>query len=138
MAKKKKNAVPKRIAGVKLPKAMRKGLNELLASQKGRKLVGDALLAAGAAIVAKQTKAGAKAKRFMDEQAPKEALRDPGGALASGGSALAFALGEAGRTFADALTRGKAMADAKAAWPEIDETGSKKKPPANPEATPTH
>ncbi|HYC02251.1 MAG TPA: hypothetical protein VED40_03105 [Azospirillaceae bacterium] len=51
MAKGKKSRVPKRIAGVKLPKALRrsKALNSLLGNDVGRQLLADALVAAATA-----------------------------------------------------------------------------------------
>jgi hypothetical protein len=48
----KKNKVPKTIAGVKLPKALRRGLRDLAASQNGRLALTEALAAAGAALAA--------------------------------------------------------------------------------------
>jgi hypothetical protein len=50
----KKNDIPRRIAGVKVPKALRKSvvLNSLLANEVGRQVLGEALVA-GAAAAAK-------------------------------------------------------------------------------------
>jgi hypothetical protein len=50
----KKNELPKRIAGVKVPKALRKSvvLNSLLCNEVGRQVLGEALVA-GAAAAAK-------------------------------------------------------------------------------------
>ena len=146
MAKKKsrKGAVPKRVAGVKVPKRLRRDLNGLLGSKLGRDIVADALVAAGAAMVGTQLKKNSKTRRFLHDHpttAVPEAARDTAGAAASGSSALAFALGEASRSFVDALHRGKAMADARAAWPEVEEdepAPAKKKPGSAPETSPTH
>lgn len=46
-----KNRIPKKIAGIKIPKALRKNslIKGLLGSQTGRQLIGEALLAAAAA-----------------------------------------------------------------------------------------
>jgi hypothetical protein len=53
MAKKAKTKVPKKVAGVKLPKAMRKSaIGTLLASQLGREILADALIAAAGAAAA--------------------------------------------------------------------------------------
>ncbi|MET0295157.1 MAG: hypothetical protein ABW042_09085 [Phenylobacterium sp.] len=138
MAKRKKKAVPKRLAGVKIPKTMRQGLNDLLASKRGRALVAEAVMAAGAAIAAKKGHVGRKTQNLLEEMQPGETAKDKAGAAASVSSALAFALGEAGRSFADALQRGKAMADAKAAWPETGDDTAKKKKTPGPEASPAH
>lgn len=145
MAKKKskKGSLPKRIAGVKVPKRVRRDLNGLLGSKLGRDIIADVLVAAGAALVGTQAKKGSKTRRFMHDHAPgapTEAARDGAGAVASGSSALAFALGEASRSFIDALHRGKAMADARAAWPELkeDEPAPKKKPGSAPETSSAH
>ena len=140
MAKKKskKGALPKRIAGVKVPKRLRRDLNGLLGSKLGRSIVADALVAAGAAMVGTQAKKGSQTRRLLHDHPPAGAS---GGALASGSSALAFALGEASRSFIDALHRGKAMADAKSAWPELKEdeaAPAKKKPGSAPETSPAH
>lgn len=150
MAKKKskKGSVPKRIAGVKVPKRLRRDLNGLLGSKLGRDIVADALVAAGAAMIGSQARKGSKTRRFLHDHPPghapdaaRETVRDGAGAMASSSSALAFALGEASRSFVDALHRGKAMADARAAWPELKEdepAPAKKKPGSAPETSPTH
>jgi hypothetical protein len=79
MAKKPK--VPKTIAGVKLPKALRRGLRELGASDKGRALLGEALDAAGSALASDQTPTG------------------------EAGSPMAEALQDAARAFMETLRR---------------------------------
>ena len=122
MAKKKKRVVPKRIAGVKVPKPLRRSLDELLSSPMGRNMVADAIVAAGAALIASQARKGSAARRFA-EQHPPETLKadaeDAAAGVSNSGSALAYALGEASKTFAEALRRGKAAADARTAWPPV-------------------
>jgi hypothetical protein len=54
---KKRNTVPKRIGGVKVPKAVRRGLKELAASEDGRTVIADALSAAGAVVASAQARA---------------------------------------------------------------------------------
>jgi hypothetical protein len=118
MAKKKhkKNAVlPKRIAGVKVPKSVRKGpFGQLLASRTGQALLAEAIMAAGAVGVARKSddKDGAHA-----ESAPPllaglaaDALRRWQGAgrghdneTGPMGATIAYALGEAARVFVRAL-----------------------------------
>ena len=117
MAKKTHKALlPKRIAGVKVPKAVRKGrLGELLASQTGQALLAEAVLAAGAAGATK--KAGDAVADKVGDATQPDALRgfadDFAQRLRSGGSGgkdagaagavLAVALGEAARAFVKAL-----------------------------------
>lgn len=142
MAKKKskKGKLPKRIAGVKVPKQVRRGLEELFASKQGRKIVADTVFAAGAALVGTQARKKSATRAFLREHGP-DATAAPLGAMASGTSALSFALGEASRSFIDVLHRGKAMADARAAWPELKEdepAPAKKKPGSAPETSPAH
>ena len=63
----KKNKIPRKLAGVKIPKVLRKNsvLKALLGSPAGRQIVGEALLAAAtaaaAALVASHPKQAAKA-----------------------------------------------------------------------------
>ncbi|MFC3077915.1 hypothetical protein ACFODL_07435 [Phenylobacterium terrae] len=143
-SKKKKGVVPKRIAGAKVPKRLRRDLDGVLSSPMGRNILADALVAAGAAVVGTQAKKNSKTRRFLRDHPPAEAphaAQDAAGAVASGSSALAFALGEASRSFVDALHRGKAMADARAAWPEQKDeepAAPKKKPGTAPETSPAH
>lgn len=80
MAKKK---VPKTIAGVKVPKPLRRGLRDLAASQNGRKALTEALDAAAAALP----------------------VAGKGGASPSDTAATAAALQDAARSFTDALKR---------------------------------
>lgn len=64
MAKtRKKTDVPKRIAGAKVPKPLRRGLKRLAKSPEGKAAVVEALLVAGAALVAQQMRPGSKARR---------------------------------------------------------------------------
>lgn len=86
MAKKK---VPKTIAGVKVPKPLRRGLRDLAASQNGRKALTEALDAAAAALPGPEV--AAKAGK--------------GGASPSDTAATAAALQDAARSFTDALKR---------------------------------
>ena len=106
-AKTSKGAIPKRIAGVKVPKAVRKGrFGELLASRTGQAVIAQAILGAGA--VAAGVKAKDSPKVQSAARKAKHAITDKAGAAASdtGASALAYAFGEAARSFADAMRRG--------------------------------
>lgn len=112
MSKKKKSFLPKKIAGVKVPKAVRKGrLGEMIASPAGQAAIAEAVMAAGALAGAKKVKDSPKARGALTDMADK--LREAGDgagkktartATAASG-ALAYALGEAARSFADALQK---------------------------------
>lgn len=108
MGKKSKNLLPKKIAGVKVPKNVRKGrLGELLMSPRGQALIAEAVMAAGAVVGAKKLKDTPKARKALAKagssakQAGDDAVKDAGAATAG----IAYALGEAARSFADALHR---------------------------------
>jgi hypothetical protein len=107
--KKSKSVIPKRIAGVKVPKKVRKGrFGELLASKTGQALIAQAILGAGAVAAGlkatDEPKLRGAAKRAKARFAGKT---DGAGGAASAavGAALAYAVGEAARTFAEALSR---------------------------------
>jgi hypothetical protein len=150
MAKKKnKSFLPKRIAGVKVPRSVRKGrLGELLASRTGQTLIAEAIMAAGAMGVAKKAKDSPKARSFMHDAADRvrQAGGDAGQEVGAAGGALAYALGEAARSFADALRRGDdrgiSRAGGEMAWtpdygaPEPRAEAAKKKPSSPREASP--
>lgn len=118
MAKKKrktKSLLPKRIAGVKVPKAVRKGrFGELLASRTGQVLIAEALMAAGAVAGAKKASESPKARHLVHEAAERVRHAGDGGGREMGAASatLAYALGEAARSFADALRHGGDHEDA--------------------------
>ena len=136
MSSKNKRVVPKRIAGVKVPKAVRRALDDHLGSKNGRKLIGDAVVAAMAAVVAAQARKGSAARKFADEHAPddvkaaasglKSQTADAAVGASHSAAAIAYALGEAGRSFVEALQRHKTEADARTTWPPIPEGGGVK------------
>jgi hypothetical protein len=106
MAKKMKSLLPKRIGKVKVGKSVRKGaLADVLASKAGQALIAEAVLVAGAMAGARLKKsrkvqgaiAGARAKS-------SKAAREASAATAT----LTYALGEAVRSFSDALHRAPA------------------------------
>ena len=101
----KKTKVPRTIAGVKLPKALRRGLRDLAASQNGRTVLVEALAAAGAALAATQAKPGSKTRKLAADKASKasaaaEELRSK---AAEARSATVTALENAARSFTEAL-----------------------------------
>src|SRR4051812_21450395 len=67
----KKTKVPKRIAGVKVPKAVRRGLRDLAASQHGKTVLVEALGAVAAALAATQAKPASPTRKLAARQAPK-------------------------------------------------------------------
>lgn len=116
MAKSKKKAkgaaaLPKRIAGVKVPKAVRRGrFADLLASRQGQALIAEAILGAGAIAAGMKAKDDPKVRRVAKDA--KDSLVNAGDDAATGVSTasatLAHALAEGARAFAEALRRGAA------------------------------
>jgi hypothetical protein len=90
---KKKNKIPKKIAGVKIPKVFRKNtlLKGLLGSPTGRKVMAEAVMAAATAaagvLMAAKPKAAAKAGQGLVEAVShdgdilKDALKSAAGAM---------------------------------------------------------
>jgi hypothetical protein len=105
MAKTKK--VPKQIAGVKLPKALRRGLKDLAASQNGRTVLVEALAAAGAALAAVQAQPGSATRRIAAKQAPKlkGAAAEVQAKASETRTATVAAFEDAARSFTEALRR---------------------------------
>ncbi|MFC3069913.1 hypothetical protein [Phenylobacterium soli] len=154
MSKKKKNFLPKTIAGVKVPKAVRKGrLGELIASPAGQAAIAEAVMAVGAVAGAKKVKDSPKARSALAEVADRlrdgagDASHKTGKAASVASGAIAYALGEAARSFAEALQRHDRDADAEApasaeGWTErsahetVRDAESSKKKPQSYEAAP--
>lgn len=144
--KKAKNHLPKRIAGVKVPKSVRRSrFGALLASPAGQALVADAVMGAGALAA---TKAARSPKVRETTRGAADRIGHAGDEakleFAAAGSALTYAVGEAARTFADALRHGAPEDEEHARgdgprWSSDDknslETSSKKQSKAR-EATP--
>ena len=99
----KKTKAPKQIVGVKVPKALRRALRDLAASQDGRTVLIEALAAAGAALAAVQAQPG-PAPRKTAKQAPKAkaAAGAARGQAADARAAKAAALEDAARSFTEA------------------------------------
>jgi len=69
-----KGLIPKRIAGVKVPKAARKGrFGELLASKTGQAMIAKAILSAGAAAAGLKAKKSPKVRKFAGDAKHKVA-----------------------------------------------------------------
>jgi len=88
----KKSKVPKTIAGVKLPKPLRRGLRDLAATQTGRDALIDALDAACATLAGRQ-------------EAPSADAAGGPGRKADGRAAGVKALEDATRAFTESLRR---------------------------------
>jgi hypothetical protein len=107
MARKSKTLLPKRIGKVKVSKSVRKGaLGDFLASKAGQALIAEAVLAVGAMAGAKIAKTELKKSRKVQGAvaAAKTKGREAGEATAT----LTYALGEAVRSFSEALHRAPA------------------------------
>jgi len=129
MAKKSKALLPKRIGKVKVGKSVRKGaLADVLTSKAGQALIAQAVLAVGALATAKLAK-NRKAQRAVAAAKVKgaEAGHDASTATAT----LTYALGEAVRSFSEALHRPPTRADG-SAWAPL--TPSRRTKAAKPRA----
>jgi hypothetical protein len=122
MGKKLKIKLPKRVAGVKIPKAVRKGpIGQFLNSSAGQLVVAQALVAVAGAFAAKE----------MDEP-PRDALRHPIESAKRGMRAvqpdrLSFALSAAARAFRDAMQSDGEYAHARAGAQDEPAPPAKKK-----------
>ena len=106
-SKKSKGLIPKKIAGVKVPKKVRKGrFGELLASKTGQAVIAQAILGAGAVAAGLKAKDDPKVQAAAKDTKRKLAGKAQG-ATADAGAAFAYALGEAARSFAEALRKGE-------------------------------
>ena len=131
MGKKSKSVLPKKIAGVKVPKAIRKGqVGEFLTSPTGQKLVAEAIVAVGAVVSARKAaksdtakQVGAAAKEKLTDA--KDGAKD---AATAGSGVIAYAIGEAVRSFTDAVRSHRS--DEPESFRAADDGGdeSKKKP----------
>jgi hypothetical protein len=98
--------LPKRIAGVKIPKSVRKGpVGQFLNSSAGQLLVAEALIAAGGAFVARHSDGAEGMTRLgrSDSDRSDNARQ----ILERGSARLSFAFGEAMRAFREALVEGE-------------------------------
>lgn len=103
------SALPKRIAGVKVPKAVRRGrFADLLASRQGQAMIAEAILGAGAIAAGLKAKDDPKVRKAAKDA--KDSLARAGEDAAAGAgtasATLAFALAEGARAFAHALRHG--------------------------------
>lgn len=103
------SALPKRIAGVKVPKAVRRGrFAELLASRQGQAVIAEAILGAGAIAAGLKAKDDPQVRKVAKDA--KDSLVHAGGDAAAGAgtasATLAYAIAEGARAFAQALRHG--------------------------------
>ena len=107
MARKSKTLLPKRIGKVKVAKSVRKGaLADLLASKAGQALIAEAVLAVGAMAGAQIAKKELKKSRKV--QGAVAAAKSKGREAGEAAATLTYALGEAVRSFSEALHRAPA------------------------------
>jgi hypothetical protein len=107
MARKSKALLPKRIGKVKVAKAVRKGaLADLLASKAGQALIAEAVLAVGAMAGAQIAKKELKKSRKV--QGAVATAKTKGREAGEAATTLTYALGEAVRSFSEALHRAPA------------------------------
>lgn len=107
MAKKKKDAkIPKRFAGVKIPKQVRKGpIGEFVTSPAGQLVIAEVVAAAGGALLKSEADKHPKRTRAVRGKAAAVGALGAGAAREVGdtGARLTHAIGEAARSFARAL-----------------------------------
>ncbi|HYG26121.1 MAG TPA: hypothetical protein VD906_04380 [Caulobacteraceae bacterium] len=111
MAKKRKKsaALPKRLAGVKIPKRVRKGpLGDFMASPAGKLVVAEMVAAAGGALMKRDLDKHPERKRALKNKAGAvgEAASDAVHSTEHAGANIALAITEAARTFGRVLRHG--------------------------------
>lgn len=117
MAKKRKNAVPKRIAGMKVPKRLRKGrVGELLSSPVGQVLIFETVARAGERLVGRRTRPGSAERRGAVRS--QEAVSDLGENASESSAAVVYALRQAARAFVAAMQEQQAAGRVGAAHEE--------------------
>ncbi len=101
-----KTKVPKRIAGVKLPKQLRRGLRDLARTQNGRTVLTEALVAAAGLLVTHEAQPGSTTRQAVSKNAPRAKAK--AAALASEARSWTDSAGafqDAARAFTDTLQR---------------------------------
>jgi len=127
---KQKLKLPKKIAGVKIPKAVRKGpVGQFLNSSAGQLLVAEALIAAGGAFFATEGGDMKKGIRRLGRSSG-ERTDDAKQLLERGSARLSFAFGEAVRAFRAALSDESMGATPPVAAPIEGEVAKKKSSPS--------
>jgi uncharacterized protein (DUF1501 family) len=104
MAKKAKtrNRLPKRVAGVKVPKALRRGrLGRLLASPVGQAIIIESVVRTGEHMLSRGSSTGSALRGVVDRSGA--AASDLGGQAAEQSSQVVYAMRQAARAFIDAM-----------------------------------
>lgn len=132
MAKKRKNALPKRVGGLKVPKALRRGrAGRLLASSAGQALVIEMAARAGEPPIGREAKPGSAGRKTADRS--QDVLADFGDGAAESSAAVVYALRQAARAFVTAMQAQQAAARAEGGGrdrgPEPDTAGRDAEPP---------
>ena len=99
----KKTKVPKRLAGVKIPRSLRRGLRDLARTQSGKTILAEALIAAGGVLAAFESRPGSTTRTLAAEKAPQakaKAKKLAANARESGG-----AFEDVTRAFTESLRR---------------------------------
>jgi hypothetical protein len=142
MAKKQKKRLPKRIAGVKVPKSVRKGrLGDAIASPDGQTTLAEVFTAAAVVAGSRTTADSGAARQALTEVADR--LRGvataKGPQKAAADDTVTYALGEAARSFVTAFDRRRAGQTKEAAASGAEApgvAGTKRKPPIADEIQP--
>lgn len=104
---KKRNRLPKRIAGFKVPKAVRKSaLGDFLASPAGQAVIADGLLRAGGWMLRRQAEPGSATRELAAQSGA--AMQGMGAEAANNSAAVVYALRQAARAFVDAMQEDRA------------------------------
>ena len=118
MGKKKSKTLPKRFAGVKIPKAVRKGpVGQFLASKAGKAILAETLMLAGAGLAATQGKEDSATRRMADEAgfrlqgAGKKLKRAGAGGASEAAALLAGALTDAAQRLSSARREARSFAE---------------------------
>lgn len=111
MAKKRKraNGVPKRIAGMKVPKALRRGrVAQLLASPVGQALLIETVARAGEHLISREARPGSSVRTAAARS--QDAMADLGQGASESSAAFAYALRQAARAFVTAMQEQQQLA----------------------------
>jgi hypothetical protein len=130
MAKKLKIKVPKRVAGVKIPKSVRKGpVGQFLNSGAGQIVIAEALVALAGALAVSRSDPNSRIGDVVHH--PIDATRRAGRRAARAGAdhaaRMTYALREAAGTFRDAWERGPRNDGGNESWQEPS-TGAEVQP----------
>lgn len=102
----KKKLLPKRMAGIKIPKKIRQGaVGDFLTSDQGQKMIAEGLLMVGAALLGRETASGSAVRKGAKAVAEgADRLTDAtGDAMQDGPARVGQAFNAAMRTFREAL-----------------------------------